>query len=531
MLSFLRKHTGLIMFVLAFIFVGLAFFGDNMAPSAPGSGGKVMTTKNESFNEKEYQTLGHNSGELAASFPSLRPMFMAMSTAPGLEKARIPAFFANRIILREEARRLGMVPSRDQVDAKIKGMPEFQREDGTYDPALFQRFVTRQLGRYGLTEADFLDLIKDKLSFDRIAALLTTGISLDGKTQEALFNSLAQKLNIKTATLSLEQFNKDNAEVSEEAIKTFWEPRKNKYMSDEERSVVVYTLTPKAKIEKDEKGAAIPKASQQIGEIGESIWEEVVNKHKGAGLDEVVKEIAKQQNGVLTLTEEKLEKITKNNFPDLLKKGFNPAAGQQGTLLDAIFAVNPNGALSDKISNVLIMEDGTVVLFQVKDIKLSEPFEFAQARELALKDYHMENDTKNMDLAAEKLRQDLVAGIADKKNFEEIAKAAKAKTSTLNELSLLDPENYDLFVAARLVNPNQITKVVKRGDDRIIAELVENTIEDSPETASQRNTFKQGDSKNAALLLYQDWFSEQFRNRDIKFTQRMQDILKHQSPE
>lgn len=527
MLSFLRKHTGLIMFVLAFIFVGLAFFGDNMAPSAPGSGGKIMTSKNGSYNEKEYQILGHSGGQLAAGLPSLQPMFMAMTSAPGMGRAEIPAFFANRIILREEAKRLGLVPSLDQVEDKIRGMVEFQDENGQYSPDIFKRFVTRQLGSYGLSETEFLDLVKDKLSFDRLTALLTSGISLDSKTQEDLFNSLVQKLNVKTATLSLADF-KNGEEVSEETLKEFWTPRQKKYMSDETRTATVYTLTPKKKAEKVE-GVSIPQSTQEVGAIAESIWDEVINKRKGHDFKQVIKEISNTKGDLLTLTEEKWDNISKNKLPENLKKTFNKAAGQQGSLGDAIFAIRKGAEGTENISNVLIMEDGSVVLFLLEGIVESEPLKFEQARAAALADYQTEKNIASMELAAEKLRQDLVAGLAEKKDFDQIAQTAKAKVSTVNELSMSDPVNQDLFYAARLVNPNHVTKVVKRGNDRIIAELVENVIVDSPETAAERSNFKKYDSNNASILLFQDWFANQFRNRNIEFTELLKKQLRSEN--
>lgn len=527
MLSFLRKHTGLIMFVLAFIFVGLAFFGDNMAPSAPGSGGKIMTSKNGSYNEKEYEVLGNSSGQLAASLPSLQPMFMAMTSAPGMGRAEIPAFFANRIILREEAKRLGLVPSLDQVEDKIRGMVEFQDENGQYSPDIFKRFVTRQLGSYGLSENEFLDLVKDKLSFDRLTALLTSGISLDSKTQEDLFNSLAQKLNVKTATLSLADF-KNGAEISEETLKEFWTPRQNKYMSDETRTAKVYTLTPKEKAEKVE-GVAIPQATQQVGEVAEKIWDEVINKRKGQDFQQVIRDTSNIEEKLLTMEEQKWENITKNNLPDNLKRTFNKAAGQQGSLGDAIFAIRNGAEGAEKISNVLIMEDGSVVLFQLENIVASEPLKFEQARAAALADYHTEKNIERMELAAEKLRQDLIAGLAEKKDFDQIAQATNAKVSSISELRMSDPENQDLFIAARLVNPNQVTKVVKRGNDRVIAELVENVIVDSPETAAERTNFKKYDSENASILLFQDWFANQFRSRNIEFTELLKKRLKNEN--
>ncbi len=521
MLSFLRKHTGLIMFVLAFVFVGLAFFGDNMSFGAPGSGARVMTTKSGSYNEKEYNKLGIAAFELSTRLQSLFPMLSILSTAPDINTKNSPvAYFANRIILREEAEKLGLVPSREQIEAKIQSMPEFQTSEGIFDPQSYRRFATKVIGRYGLTESDFFDLVKDSLSFDRIVALLTSGVALDERFVGEEFNSLAQVQDLKTATLTLEHFKNADSTVDEETLKTYWEPRKNQYMSDETRSVVVYTMEPTAKAEKPAGGSAIPLVSQQIGEVAEGVWEKVVNKQKGADLDKVIKEMSAQKKDLFTLKEDHFKDISQKALPDLLKKGFNPAAGQQGTLGDAVFHITPSGELADHISNVLIMDDGSVVLFQLEDkVNLSQPLEFAQARERALADYRRENDTKNLDLAAETLRKDLSEGLKEGKDFKALAEKGKAVVKEMGEVKFSPQE--ELFFAARLVNPGEVTKVVKQGDDMVVAELVSRSIEESPATASQRAMFKGQKNSEAASLLFQDWFNTQFRNRDIKFTEAM----------
>lgn len=504
------------MFVLAFVFIGLAFFGDTMSMSVPGSGVKAMTSKQGSYSQKEFAKLGRAGAQLSMNLPSLSLLATTLQTAPTTDNP-FAAFFANRIILRDEATKLGLVPSRTQIDNEILSMPEFQNEE-KFDKEAYTRFISKQIGRFGMTEGDFLDLIKDKMSFDRIVALLTSGVTIDEQFSGFLFDSYMQNMNLDVATLNLDKFIK-NEDVSNDILKPFWETQKSKYLSDETRSVVLYTFTPTTPIEKKEGGPAIPQASQKTGEIVETIWEEVINKRKGAELDIVVQETSEAQKDLLSFKKDILSDISLQELPESLKEEFNKAAGQEGSLAEAIFSIAPNGSLIDNISNVLILENGKVVLFAVTSIKPAIPLEFDKARPLALADYQKEQATLALDEAAKNLHDRLVANPTEFATRATKANASVSKLNNVNYINALtnETDNVDLFKAARLINPGQISSVIDQNDKRTIVHLTRNTIEDNPQTAAQRTAFKSGKNRENSSLIFQDWFNTHFHNRDIKF--------------
>ena len=528
------------MFVLAFIFIGLAFFGDNMSMSNPGSGAKVMTSHKGSYSEKEFNSLGVSGLSVASNLPSLSLMAQSFQSAPNVGRADA-AFFANRIILREEAERLGLVPSLAQIEAKIQAMPEFQNE-GRFDQEGYGRFVNKQIGRFGLTEKDFLDLIKDQMSFERITALLTAGVSLDDKFSSTLFDSYMQSLNLDVATLNLDQFI-DKADVADDLLKPYWEKQKNKYLSDETRSATVYVFSPKTNekaAKTGETAAQIPLATQKVGAEVESIWEEVVNKRKGLGIKEVIAERAALPNCPFSLKEEVFSKVKLDELPELLKKSFNPAAGQEGSLGQTLFAMTPyqaavtgksepslnkeaKGLPSDNISNVLILEDGNVVLFQMEcmtEEDIPSPLPFEKARALALADYQEEQATEKLNEAATKLYEAVTNASSQ---FEAKAKEAGATLTKIDDLSLknLFNEGVDsmpLFQAARTLNPGQTSKIVVQPAKRSLIHLNKATLQDSPQLAATRANFKAQKKAENSTSILQDWFSTHFRNKGLQFT-------------
>lgn len=524
MLPFLRKHTGVVMFVLAFVFLGLAFFGDNMSLSDPGSGQVVMTTKNSSYSEQDLNKLAILSSWVASGYRSLGPFYTALLSAPGVPPSAA-SFLANRIILREEAEKMGLIPSAAQIDAEIKSMEEFQ-ENGVFNPELYAKSM-RRLNNRSFTEENFRELIKDKLSLDCLMTLIMAGVSVDESFSADQYDSLFKDITVKTATLNLDQFFNKDEQVDDATLKAYWEPLKNKYMSEEERSAIVYSFSPKNKDEAKEGDPAIPLATQKVGQVTEGIWEEVVNKRKGADLEIVVKENTANQGEVLTCDVQTFENFKKSDLPELLKKEFNAAAGQEGNLADVIYSVAPNGQAADNVSNVLIMNDGSVVIFQLTNIVESKPLDFEQAKEAARLDYIQEQSIKKLNEAADKLQKDLATGVSEGKSFDEIATAEKATVATIEDMSQKKIfggsfDQFGTFFAARIINVGQVTPVIDQGTSRIIAQVTKSTIIDSPEVAGERTQFIKQKNQEAGILTFQDWFHNQFRDKQIKFTEAMQ---------
>lgn len=539
MLSFLRKHTGLIMFVLAFVFVGLAFFGDTSSLRMPGSGNVVMSTKNNSFGEKEYALLGSNSHNVCYSstrhenpedpdkpfytydFPELVQFAAFLSEEDNNTIGGLQKFFANRIILRDEAQKHGLVPSREQVEAKIHSFDKFMNANGQFSPERYRDF-TKKLGGYRMTEGDFLDLVKDLLSLDRLSSLVMSGIAMDSDFLSTEFNSIQATQSVKTATLSLEQFNVEE-NVDEAVLQEYWKPFETRYMSDELRSATVYIMVPKEKItpetdsaEEGEPKHAIHSTSQKIAVVAEGIWEEVVNKKKGEEFDITIQGASANHDSLYSLKKETFDMFSLKNLPETLQKSFNPAAGQTGTLGTAIFGIAPGGSAADNTSDVLILEDGSVALFQLNGIKASEPLKFEEAKTAVLADYTKDKSTEQLDLAAEALRQKLSDGIAAGESFEEIAKEAKAETASIEKLTRESGE-LGIFMAARLINPKQITRIIKEDDKRILAELISRSLEDTPEVATTRMMFKARENNGARRMAIYDWFRSQYEAREVKF--------------
>lgn len=540
------------MFVLALVFVGLAFFGDNFMVAAPGSGQTIIQTKNGTYGYKEFSVQGSAPIQLlsnARTTDAVQPVANFIDFLWGRDYSGLQ-FFANRIILQEEAKRLGLVPSSQQVEAKIMSFPAFLKEDNTFDREAFGKFE-KLLGRYGLTTKDYYELVRDSLSFDRLTTLLTEGLELDSSYLTREFNSIAATQKLKTATLTLDQFNQED-QIPDGDLKTYWEPHKTRYMSDETRSAKVYVFSPVEKpvvaatkddeAEKDNEHH-VPASTLKVAESVENIWEEVVNKKQGHGLDSVIAEKSADNAKLYTVSSEILENFSLNNPPELLKKELNPAGGQQeASLIEAAFKISPGGTASDNISNTLVLSDGNVVIFQLIKITESIPLEFEKAKESALTDYRAEQAEKRLDEAAEELRQSLVTGLAEHKNFDDIASKSNARTDILDknnsgwETIMMSSNNPALlfhylnrmnpvYYSARLINAGEVSPVISNDkQSRVVMQVADKYIEDSTTVTSTRQLYKVQFGHITKMNILGDWFHAEHKKRDLKFTQAAHEL-------
>src|SRR5688572_29108262 len=113
MIEQLRKYTGLIIVVVAVLFVGLAFFGDNanLGQSNPNDP-PVLSVDGTSYSYSEFQK-GGTSSRLLATELYLSDLLLA--TDAGYSRGPDPEadqrFFVNRQILKQAREEFGVHPS------------------------------------------------------------------------------------------------------------------------------------------------------------------------------------------------------------------------------------------------------------------------------------------------------------------------------------------------------------------------------------------------------------------------------------
>lgn len=152
----------------------------------------------------------------------------------------------NRAIIQQVGQELGIMPSKEQVDAYIKAMPPFQQDDGSFDQELYHRLTGYDRVR-GLSnntqETAFRSVVSDLIVLECLNNIFTGDVRYQGKAVSELVDAIHQDMRGKNAWLPASAVGEPPA-PSEEELREFWEETKEDYKSDERRIVSVYTLAP-----------------------------------------------------------------------------------------------------------------------------------------------------------------------------------------------------------------------------------------------------------------------------------------------
>ena len=124
------------------------------------------------------------------------------------------SFAWNLLLLRDEAKRLQIVPSADQIRDAEKALPQFQTNN-QFDPAKYQQFVDAVLKPNGFSAADLDDVVADNLRYAGVSQLVEGQFPSAGSdVQAAIRPVLNQKMS-----LAVIRFNRSDFESSIQVIR------------------------------------------------------------------------------------------------------------------------------------------------------------------------------------------------------------------------------------------------------------------------------------------------------------------------
>ncbi len=556
MLEFLRKHTLVVMGAMVLVFFGLVFIESRSNTSFSSGGPALVKVGNISYSEKDRYNIADMGVRVASQVPSLfRTIQMLTASPSGSPSAADPtlAFLANYGILKLEAERYGIYPSSEEIDETIKGMPEFTKEDGTFNIDAYRELVSMR-GKNAISEVEeaLREMVATWIRFNRLQSILTDGISMNEDFARDYSQSFIQDITVNVATLDKEAF-RPKTEPGDADIKAFWEKRQKNYLSDEVRNLTVYTFTPKAKIV-DKADTKIPAATLEVLNVVEPLWEKITDAN-GKNIDDVINEATKDFESLMTITRENFDNVTLNKAQGSLQLPLNPAAGaQQKNVVETAFSlatrveanpldaatemvspdalsINKNsklaeeGITSERISNTLVLDDGRIALVCVSKIIPVAPLAYDQARPAARADYLDQLATTAMEEAGKKLKEKLSAEASDSDKFKALATAEGAKIASWGPYNKQQapenmPDGVTIFDAARKINVGEVTDPITVSGSLIIAQLAKKTINDSPENKVIETYMSNGFNEALKSMVLSDWLSNCYTRYKVSFQGR-----------
>jgi hypothetical protein len=420
--------------------------------------------------------------------------FLTMLAGNAADESEVSEnFFTNRMLLRAAKTEFGVYPSDEEIDSKIRSFRVFTSPDGAFSQEQYRNFIERGLGRLGLAEADIRDLASDIIVHSKISDILSTGLSSDRNIVAKQVAIDGQRINAKFARIDIAPL-KANITPTDEEIKTYWETVQDAFKTEEKRKFTYFVAKPTLPAE-PEAIAALPESAdaaakaehaKKVAERDATIAEgkRLARLKTGQNVDDLLYKLETQENldfkNLATDSGFKLqttELIAKSQAPaDLLAA--SRGSKIEGSAAEALFRLTVTSDPASKIIDLAIGENDWLVAY-VDEVEISRVKTYDEAKQLALGQLTADKAAAALTKAANEAQEKVKTALAEKKSFEDAAKAAgiTAEIGSLTETTSstqFDTTKYPVgfFEAAKYTAPGTLTEPVIETDRAFIV-LVE----------------------------------------------------------
>ncbi|MCB1095855.1 MAG: SurA N-terminal domain-containing protein [Verrucomicrobiae bacterium] len=280
MLELLRKHQYGIMLVVAIVVI----FAFAVMPNRRNSyvPGKTLIVAGESFDEKQQGAIAAGlqiAGSLGGD-PQMKIAYGLARLAPLMKDPNgnpMPQdTLANVIVLRKQAKELGVEVTDADVDKYIQSLQPFQT-DGKFDRAKWtDRMEMMGIAKEGEKGNDKGSVmrsrlyagLKDALLLDKVAELMASSLPPTEAQIDWEYWRDKQETTVMTVTFETKEF--EDIEIPEEEIKTYYEDNKGSAtLMTEEQRAFTYALLPLAPRPVAPPNSADLPAEQQVSQQAE----------------------------------------------------------------------------------------------------------------------------------------------------------------------------------------------------------------------------------------------------------------------
>ncbi len=500
MIENLRKYTGLIIVIFVILFISF-FFLDTSSVRNMNSGQAMLKIAGRTYSDKEFNTLGTSSHELAyglAGSGDFDLVQFAAEVAGGMQgKDAAEKFFIGRMILRQAKEEFGIYPGEEEISNYLRGLRVFAGPDQKFNPENYRNFVDKGIGRLGMTEKDLRDLASDVLTWKKIKAVVGSGLGVDRSATKQTLALDNQQITGSVAKLMLAPF-EEKIEPTEEEIKKYWEGLSDSFTTEPRRRftyIIASTVLPEAKPEEEPaESLADAAASEEVKKAAAKKKEE----EKAKRATELAEERRKKElelnslvdDFVFNLGEQKgagFEELAKANgwevkTTELFARGGAPkeldvkmrSSSRGGNAVDQLFLIKLTADPLSKISEAIAVGENEWIVARLDEEEQSRPKTFEEARAEARAQFIAEKAVEALKTAANEAVTKIQTLLAAGKSFPEAAKEAgipdvkefTAITSTYRPEGASEPTN--LFEAARNIDPGSIAEVIIESDRAFI---------------------------------------------------------------
>jgi hypothetical protein len=485
MLDSIRKRQRTLLTIITIVvIVAFAWFYNpaTMRRGGEGPGGAIGKLNGRTITAGDIQKI-ERSLQLIFSL-GMRDLVEDLTTEGRTRDDQSLSFAWNLLLLRDEAKRLQVVPSADQIRNTEKALPQFQTNN-QFDPAKYQLFIDAALKPNGLTAADLDDVVADSLRYAGVGQLVKGSSPLP----EAMFKQQYEQLNQKTS-LAVIRFKRSDFEssvqVSDADIQKYYDQHKDTILSPEKRKVELVSFLlndDQKKLSDEQKTAAKKPLAEQADSFAQAALQNPSN------FEQTAKEKGYQVVQTEPFTLEQPDK-TLSTDPALAHEAFD------------LTKDNP-------ISDVSEGTDGFYVM-KLVNIDSSRPLTLIEAKDqiiVAIKD---EKAQAAIQAKAKEIREKIDADVKKGISFVQAAENAGYKPETPDPFALMDPgKNVELarFIAMNGVelDTNETSKLLQDQNSALIIHVIGKEPIDDQKYAEFKKTEYAEQNSHYQKLAIREW--------------------------
>lgn len=281
MINIMRKNQRILWIVIAILAIPFVFYFQNDILSVDENN-QVGELYGRPVSNVEFQRNARlfNLARELGMFTLLQDL---VAGAQSQEDAYVEFTF-NRMILREQAERLGIQPSTQEIANVVRELRPFRGDKG-FDPAKYTEFAQGVLPSMGFTEGDIEVLAADQLAFAKLKEIVGSGVQVPESESRENYERSNGKLSVSVVRLRTEDVAKD-VPITDEEIAKYFEANQAQLKSDEKRKVSFVTLglnEEEKKLEPKQRVELLQKNADRLGEFSQAMLGGGANFQEVAG--------------------------------------------------------------------------------------------------------------------------------------------------------------------------------------------------------------------------------------------------------
>ncbi len=336
------------------------------------------------------------------------------------------SFAWNLLLLRDEAKRLQIEPTAEQIRDAEKSLARFQT-NGQFDPTKYQQFVDAFLKPNGFSAADLDDVVADNLRLAGVSQLVKGSSPLP----EAMFRRQYDQTNQKVSLAIIRFKNADfesSIQLSDDEIRKYYDQRKGTFQSPERRKVELVSFLLNADQKKLPEAEQVT-AKKPLAEQADSFAQAVTQNP--ATFDQAAQEKGLQVQQTELFAQQQPDKAIAQE-PALVREAFN------------LTIENP-------MSDVIEGKDGFYVMKLTK-IEASQPLSLEEAKDKVVAAIKAEKVRNAIEAKAKEVREKIDAEMHNGADFVQAAEKAGYKPETPPAFAPADPGSNIEIVTIMAIN-------------------------------------------------------------------------------